>query len=73
VEGALVSSWKPNRPKYGSDLYALGTLCLLLPMILGGCPEFQDEFVNALDTAVSGLLNAALDLYFDQFRSSGGF
>lgn len=46
---------------------------LLLPLVLGGCPEFQDEVVNAVDTAVSGLVNAALNLYFDQFRSSGGF
>ena len=47
--------------------------CVILPLVLGGCPEFQDQVVNALDTAVSGLVNAALDLYFDQFRTGGGF
>lgn len=64
---------KPSRPNCRNDLCVLGAMCLFLPMILGGCPDFQDEVVNAVDTAVSGLLNAALDLYFDQFRLNGGF
>lgn len=59
-------------PRRG-DWWALMGVGLLLPLVLGGCPEFQDEVVNAVDTAVSGLVNAALNLYFDQFRSSGGF
>ncbi len=73
VEGAPVSIKKPSRPNRRSDLCVLGAMCLLLPLILGGCPDFQGEVVNAVDTAVSGLLNAALDLYFDQFRPNGGF
>ena len=44
-------------------------LCLLTPVLLGGCPEFQDESINAIDTAVQGVMDAALDLFFDQFRS----
>lgn len=44
-------------------------LCLLLPALMGGCPEFRNESVNAIETATRGLFNAALDLYFDQFRT----
>ena len=73
VEGVPVSIKKLGQPDCNNGFYLLGALCLLLPMILGGCPDFQDEVVNAVDTAVSGLLNAALNLYFDQFRSNGGF
>ncbi len=62
-----------GQPNCNDGLYVLGALCVLLPMVMGGCPDFQDEVVNAVDTAVSGLLNAALDLYFDQFRANGGF
>ena len=45
-------------------------ICLQIPLAMGGCPEFQDEVVNALETAVRGVADAAVSLYFDQFRSN---
>lgn len=49
-------------------LAAVG-LCLLLPVLMGGCPEFRNESVTAFETASRGVLDAAIDLFFDQFRS----
>jgi len=43
-------------------------IALLLPVLMGGCPEFRDQTVTAVETATRGLLDAALDLFFDQFR-----
>ncbi|RJP37199.1 MAG: hypothetical protein C4547_06095 [Phycisphaerales bacterium] len=48
---------------------AVIVLCLLTPAMMGGCPEFQDASVDAFETAARGLLDAALDLFFDQFRT----
>lgn len=48
---------------------ALAGLFLLLPGVMGGCPEFRNESIDALETATRGVLDAALDLFFDQFRS----
>ncbi len=31
-------------------------LCLLLPALLGGCPEFRNGSVNAIDTATRSVL-----------------
>jgi len=60
---------------------------LLLPTQLGGCPEFRNGVVDALDTAARGVmlgsvdpddawdaagrgvLNAALDWFFEQWRT----
>jgi hypothetical protein len=36
---------------------------------MGGCPEFQDESVAALETATRGVVDAAVNLFFDQYRS----
>jgi hypothetical protein len=48
---------------------ALIALCGLAPAMMGGCPEFRNDAVTAVETAVRGLLDAAVDLYFDQFRT----
>ncbi len=63
------------------------TLVALLPFLLGGCPEFRNSSVDAVDSATRsvvlgdtteqeaadaaalGVLSAALDLFFDQFRT----
>jgi len=44
-------------------------LFLVIPTQMGGCPEFQNASVTAIETAMRGVLDAALDLAFDQFRS----
>ena len=42
----------------------------MLPLLMGGCPDFQNDVVTAVETAVRGIADAALDLFFDQYRSS---
>ena len=49
--------------------FAVFSLSLLLPMMMGGCPDFRNQSVTAFETAARGVLNAGLDLYFDQFRT----
>jgi hypothetical protein len=45
-------------------------LCLILPLLMGGCPEFQSQAVDAFETATRSVIDAAVDLFFDQFRPS---
>jgi hypothetical protein len=70
-----------------SRLLVPGLLFLLPLLLAGGCPDFRDSAVDAVDTATRDLIfsrqepgevaqtaadtliNAALDLFFDQFRS----
>ncbi len=44
-------------------------VCLLLPFLMGVCPEFRNQSVTAIETATRGVANAAFDLFFDQFRT----
>jgi len=48
-----------------------GALALfgLVPLTMGGCPEFQNESVSAVETAVRGIVDAGVTLFFDQFRN----
>ncbi len=48
-------------------------LYLLLPALMGGCPEVRNQSVDAIETATRGVLNAAFDMFFDQFRSDEAF
>ncbi len=59
-----------RRPyRRASGPLAIAILSLLLPCLMGGCPEFQDESVAALETATRGVVDAAVNLFFDQYRS----
>ncbi len=40
-----------------------------MPVLMGGCPEFRNESINAIETASRGVFDAAMTLFFDQFRS----
>ena len=80
-------------PKRAISRFAVFALCLLVPILQGGCPDFRNSVVDAADTTTRDLifgtqdvgtsiktgldsvLNAALDLFFGQFRSksSGNF
>ena len=31
-------------------------LCLLVPLVMGGCPEFRNETVGALSSAADGII-----------------
>ena len=48
---------------------ALWGICLVIPALMGGCPEFQNASITAIETASRGVLDAALDMFFDQFRT----
>lgn len=61
-------SGKYTRKRSRAGLAALA-LSLFLPFLMGGCPEFRNESVDAIETASRGLLNAGLNLFFDQFRA----
>ena len=45
-------------------------MVLALPLLMGGCPEFRDEAVTAVQTATQGIVVSALDLFFGQFREN---
>lgn len=57
-----------KQPRASRRIAALA-LCSLLPALMGGCPEFRNESVTAIETATRGVLDAALNLFFDQFRT----
>ena len=64
-------------------------LCLLLPFVMGGCPDYRDDIAGVFETATrtallgvedewtissvvrGSLVDATIDLVFDQFRSDG--
>jgi len=64
-----------------------GSLVLLAPLTLGGCPEVRNQLVDIAETAtrtviftdqdpqktlenvIYGIVDAGIDLVFDQFRS----
>ena len=64
-------------------------LCLLLPLVMGGCPDYGDDVAGVFETATrtallgvedewtiasvvrGSLVDATIDLFFDQFRSDG--
>ncbi len=47
---------------------AVVTVVLLLPLQMGGCADFRNEVVNAFEIAARGVVDAGLDLLFDQAR-----
>jgi hypothetical protein len=60
---------QPRCKRGTSGRLALAFLGLLLPILMGGCPDFRDESVAAIETATRGVINAGLDLFFEQFTS----
>ncbi len=48
---------------------AVLAILMALPLSLGGCPEFRNESVNAVETASRGVIDAAVTLFFDQLRT----
>ena len=58
----------PITPRRSFRDPALLFLCMLLPLMMAGCPEFGNDVVNALDAATRSVVNSAIDLLYDQFR-----
>jgi len=57
---------KMRPPRRGLVTLFLG---LSLPLLTGGCAQFRNEVVDAFETATLGLIDAAVGLAFEQFRS----
>lgn len=47
---------------------AVATVAMLLPLQMGGCPDFRNETVTAFETAARGVIDAGPDLLFTQLR-----
>lgn len=52
----------------GCRRLAVTAVSVLLPLQMGGCADFRNETVTAFETAARGLVDAGLDLMFDQLR-----
>ena len=68
-ESHRVKSTQDTRSPGSISRLAVAGVFLALPLLMGGCPEFRNEIVNAFETAARGVVDAALDLAFDQFRT----
>ncbi len=49
--------------------FAAIALGFLFPLLMGGCPEFRNEAATAVELAVRGLVDAALDELFTQLQT----
>ena len=63
---------KRKRTKRGLPGHPLPLLliCLLTPLMMGGCETLRDRVVDEIENATRGVFDAALDLFFDQLRSN---
>ena len=48
---------------------AVAVLALLVPVVMGGCPELRNELVNALENSTRTIVDSALNGVFDQLRT----
>lgn len=58
--------------RFRSALRRMGVWVLLAasPLLMGGCPELQDDVATAFETAVQSIMSSAVTLYFDQYRTN---
>lgn len=56
-------------PKSSCCRFAAIALGFLFPLLMGGCPEFRNEAATAVESAVRGLVDAALDELFNQLQT----
>ena len=66
-----------NRPRRSTAMrWALAVLCLLLPALGGGCPDFRNDIVDAVDNVTRDLIfhaqepEAALTSAYDSIFNS---
>jgi len=52
--------------------FAMIAIMLLMPTMMGGCPNVRNEVADAFEQAIRGIIDVGLDGYFDQFRSNNG-
>lgn len=45
-----------NSPHRSPRLRSLLALCLMVPLLIGGCPEFRDDVVSVFETAAQSAL-----------------
>lgn len=53
-------------------LALVGCLLAATPLMMGGCQEFRDQSVTAVETATRGLIDAVVTAYFEALRSDAG-
>ena len=45
-------------------------LCLLSPVVMGGCPSVRNEIVNGFEATVRSVLDVGLAALFEDFRAN---
>ncbi len=53
VNASTVGTAGPTRPRARRPLLGL---CFLLPLLMGGCPEFRNDIVGVVETATRSAL-----------------
>ena len=49
-------SRKTHKLRNGRTLRVLFLVCSMLPLLMGGCPEFRDSLVSVADSLTRGLI-----------------
>ena len=61
---------RQTRPLRLAKGLATLVLAFTAPLMMGGCPQVRNTAVDAFETGMRDVLNTALDLYFEQWRSN---
>lgn len=51
-------------------IVVVGFLFVSTPLLMGGCQEFRNQSVTAVESATRGVLDALLTAYFDALRTN---
>ncbi len=55
-----------------ADRFCVATMCVLIPLLTGGCTELRNDIIGAVETAARGAVEGAVQEFFGQFGSGGG-
>ncbi len=58
----------PSGQHHGRRRTCPWALWLLLPLLMGGCPEVRNEIVSALDTTTRDVVDVALNTFFEDLK-----
>jgi len=67
-EETTVDNRQMSRVRLARRLATL-VLAFTAPLMMGGCPQIRNTAVDAVETGMRDVLNTALDLYFENWRS----
>jgi len=54
-----------------SDRFRVAAMCLLVPLLAGGCTELRSGILDTVEAAARSAVEGAVQQFFDQFRSDG--